>query len=139
MSHSRLYKIWVGIRSRCNNPNKREYPDYGGRGIKICAEWDGSFPAFRIWAEASGYNDDLTIDRIDNNGNYEPSNCRWVTIMTQANNKRGNHFLTFRGETKTISEFARQVGLKRVTVDGRLKANWTVERALTETPRNWGR
>lgn len=86
----RLHYIWASMKTRCNNSNRKGYKDYGERGIKVCKEWNDDFKAFYDWALSHGYADNLTIDRIDVNGNYEPSNCRWITNIEQQKNKRNS-------------------------------------------------
>lgn len=126
---TRLYHIWKSIRERCNTPTSTIYKNYGGRGIKICKEWD-DFKVFREWALTHGYNDSLTIDRIDVNGNYEPNNCRWVTYKKQANNKRNNRYIEYRGQVKTMTEWAELYNIKLATLWARLNRGWSIEKAL---------
>lgn len=126
---TRLYAIWAGIKRRCLNSHVKIYFRYGGRGIKVCPEWM-KFEPFLEWATSNGYSDALSIDRIDNNGNYEPKNCRWATHKEQDNNRRSNKNITFNGKTKTIQAWAEYYGIKDATLRRRLKAGWTIEKAL---------
>ena len=103
--HTRLYGIWDGIKSRCNNTNDCRYEDYGGRGITLCEEWANDFMAFNNWAISNGYNENLTIDRIDVNGNYEPTNCRWANKKMQANNRRNNIVISIDGLSNTLMQW----------------------------------
>jgi len=130
---TRLHRIWSNLRFRCNNPSCYRYKDYGGRGIKVCQEWS-DYETFRDWALNNGYSDELTIDRIDVNGNYEPSNCRWVDSKTQSNNMRVNHKITYNGETHTIAEWSRITGIGWTTIRYRIKSDWPIEKALTKAP-----
>lgn len=115
MSGTRLYNIWVGLKKRCNNPNDPRYDRYGGRGISVCEEWDKSFQSFYDWAISNGYSDDLTIDRIDNDGNYEPTNCKWSTNKEQCNNRVTNINIKIGNTTKTLTEWCEifNVDIKR--------------------------
>lgn len=131
MRNTRLYKIWCGMKDRCNNYNYHNYQDYGGRGIKIYDEWNNNFKSFYNWAIANGYNDGLTIDRIDINGNYEPTNCRWETMKVQENNKRNNRIILYNGKEQTVTQWAEEIGMKRETLISRLNAGWDIEKALT--------
>ena len=124
MSESRLYRTWKNMKARCSNERVLCYPHYGGRGIAVCEEWQNSFEAFRDWALANGYRDDLSIDRIDVNGDYCPGNCRWATIVEQNNNKRNNRFITLCGSTKTVAEWSRVVGIASGTIIARLRKGW---------------
>ena len=130
-THTRLFTIWVGMRHRCRNATLPEYPKYGGRGIKVCDEWNESFEAFEEWAIRNGYDDSLTIDRVDVNGNYEPNNCRWITHFDQQSNKRNNVNLTFNGETHTVAEWARLLDVSYSALIQRVHYGWDAERTLT--------
>lgn len=115
-SRTRLYQIWINMRRRCTDEREKDYPRYGGRGITICKEWMESFEHFRDWAISNGYNDDLTLERNDNNGPYGPNNCRWATYEEQANNRRNNVWIACRGENHTLAEWERILKLRRSTL-----------------------
>lgn len=132
MKGTRLYNIWQGMKQRTTNPNNNEYKDYGGRGIDICEEWKNSFEVFEKWANENGYEDNLTIDREDNEKGYSPDNCRWITQREQNRNKRSNHYLTYKGETKTLTEWAEATGISKAVLRYRVvKMGWSAEKALT--------
>ena len=121
------------MKRRCYNPEEKFYKDYGGRGIKICDEWmdkKEGHSNFQKWAVENGWEEGHSIDRIDVNGNYEPSNCRWATPEEQANNRRNNNYITINGVTKTTSEWARQIGISQNAFTGRINSGWTGEELL---------
>lgn len=132
MKKTRLYYVWNSMKQRCLNENDCRYNSYGGRGITIYEEWKNNFGTFREWALANGYRDDLTIDRIDVNGNYEPSNCRWITNKEQQNNTRRSRLIEFNGEIHTIAEWAEIIGVSYKSLYSRIRRNWTIEKALTK-------
>jgi hypothetical protein len=120
------------MRQRCSDVNSPTYSNYGGRGISVCKEWEESYLNFRSWALANGYRDDLSIDRIDVNGNYCPENCRWANKETQANNTRKNVFVTYDGITKSVSQWAREFGISLTTFRRWLKSNKEIERSIRQ-------
>jgi len=144
-SRTKLYHVWQNMKDRCFNAKSQLFILYGKRGITVCKEWLENYETFKAWAISNGYKEGLSIDRINVNGNYEPSNCRWADSKTQNNNLRSNHTLTYNGETKTLTQWAEFFGLKPVTLSRRIKKGWTVEKALTteiidrKSRRNYGR
>lgn len=134
MMNTRLYRIWQNMKRRCDTPSTDSYKNYGARGIKVCEEWldkEKGFLNFYNWAISNGYKENLTIDRINVNGNYEPSNCRWVSNKEQANNKRNNHFIEYNGEKHTIAEWSRIFKIKRETIQYRVKHNYPLEKVFS--------
>lgn len=128
-STTRLYKEWVAIKVRCKNENSQQYKNYGGRGIKICDDWESYIP-FRDWALSNGYADNLSIDRIDVNGDYCPENCRWVDISVQSNNTRCNVYIEYDGKKQTAAQWGRKLGIKSDTIRWRVEQGWTPEQCL---------
>ena len=146
MNNKRLSHIYWDMRDRCYNPNRSNYKRYGGRGITVCDEWMNTecyfgkstkgWITFRDWALNNGYNDNLTIDRIDVNEGYSPDNCRWVSLKAQANNTRRNHLVTYKGKTQTLAQWCDELGLEYGTAQSRIhKLHWTIERTF-ETKEN---
>lgn len=131
MSHTKLHGLWRNIKGRCYNPNNKAYKHYGGRGIKMCDEWRDDFVSFYNWSYQNGYAEGLQIDRIDTNGDYCPDNCRWVDKITQANNTRRNIYATIDGETKSLAEWCKILGLNYNSVQTRTYKGWDPVLALT--------
>lgn len=135
-SFSRLYFVWLDIRRRCDSPNNISYHHYGGRGIKVCPEWDKDYNAFKEWAMENGYNPNAargqcTIDRIDPDGDYCPENCRWSSMTEQSNNRRNSYRITYNGETHTAHEWQDITGIPMGTIYHRYKAGWPVEKIFS--------
>ena len=127
-SSTREYRIWLGMRRRCNNPRFPKYEYYGGRGIRVCDRWANSFEAFL--ADMGDAPPGTSIDRIDSNGNYEPTNCRLASSDTQARNRRGVRLISLRGETHSISEWAEVVGVHKGVISARIRSGWPLEEAV---------
>lgn len=145
-THSRLSEIFRSMKKRCYYTKHNHYDSYGGRGIKLCDEWNDrtiirisgiaytkGWLAFKKWALENGYKDNLTIDRIDYNGNYEPLNCRWVTRLVQANNCRSNKYITYEGKTQSLADWCRELGVNYSLISNRINKGWTTEKAF-KTP-----
>ena len=131
-SKTRLYRTWCSMLRRCRSPMANYYKDYGGRGIKVCDEWH-DYETFRDWARTNGYRDDLTIERKDVNGNYEPSNCCWIPMAEQAKNRRNSVRVEYHGKQYILADLAREAGIGVGTLRERLKRGWSLEQAV-ETP-----
>ena len=129
---TKLYYKWAGMKSRCYNKKDHRYPLYGARGIRVDDMWLGNYDNFVEWARRSGYREGLTLDRIDNDGNYTPDNCRWVTWGEQKRNRRFCHKGVFNGEAyRTLQEVADRIGIAQNTLTKRLARGWSLERALS--------
>lgn len=133
-SHTRLYNIWSGMKARCNNNKHTQYKDYGGRGIKLCDEWKNSYTSFKQWATSNGYTDELTIDRIDVNGDYAQSNCRWVNHKVQNNNTRTNHYIE---DGVTLTEKCEELGVDPKLVSARINTQGMTFEEAIEKPKNF--
>ena len=141
-THPKLFLVWETMRNRCNNPHREKYKDYGSRGICVCEEWNNSAQNFCEWALSNGYKEGLQIDRIDNDGNYCPENCRWVTPKENSRNRRNTKYLTLNGITKCVSEWCETMPISQYTIYwwyrkfGREYAEERIEKELAE---KWNR
>lgn len=133
LANTKLYKSWQRMKVRCYNKNYSHYKDYGGRGIVVCDEWLHDVVSFYNWAIDNGYQEGLTLDRIDVNGNYEPGNCRWITNDEQQNNRRNNIKITYNGKTQTITQWANELGIKRDLIERRYHRGYTDKACLFGT------
>lgn len=131
---TRLYRIWCSMKRRCDCKTDKVYPKYGGRGITYCKEWS-TYPPFKEWAINNGYSEGLTIDRIDNNGNYCPENCRWVDHKTQNRNYSKNVNITYNGETHCLSDWADIIGIDRSTLGARVRRGNPIDEIFDITDR----
>lgn len=129
-SNTHLYYIWRSMKYRCYDKHIKAYKNYGARGITVCSEWKDNFQAFYDWSMNNGYKEGLTIDRIDNNGNYEPNNCRWVDRKQQGRNRRSNILITINGVTRCLMEWCEILGLNYGTINNRIRRGWCIEKAL---------
>lgn len=132
LNEQRLYKVWCGMKRRCNCINDQSYSRYGAKGIKVCEEWNNSYTKFSNWSKANGYADGLTIDRIDNSKGYEPSNCRWVTTAIQNRNYSRNHNITYSGKTMCVADWSAETGINRATILFRLKQGKPLEEVFNK-------
>jgi hypothetical protein len=132
MADSSEYAIWQSMKNRCNNPNVLAFPSYGGRGIKVCDRWLGPSGFQNFFADMGPRpSKKHSLDRIDNNGDYCPENCRWATKIQQANNTRANRILEFSGKAQTLAQWAEETGLSHTAILLRLKRGWSIDKALT--------
>lgn len=142
-SKERIHNIWYLMKYRCEDPTSPAYRNYGGRGVKLCDEWsDGvnGYFRFKEWALNNGYNENLTIDRINNDGDYSPENCRWADTYTQGNNKRNNIEIEYDGRVQTLSQWSREIGVPMKNLYNRIRVlGWDIERAFTQPYRKLSR
>lgn len=133
----KLYRVWRTMIRRCHDERVKSYKTYGKRGISVCQKWRDSYPIFKKWAIKKGYKFGLQIDRINNNGNYEPINCRWVTSKVNNNNTRNNTIMEFKGIKKPMNQWAEEMGINKATLSTRYnQLKWSVEKCLTEPIKN---
>ena len=131
LTHTPLYRVWCRMKGCTSNPRHQDYTWYGAKGIRVCTEWSNDFVKFYDWAISNGYEKGLTIDRIDVLGNYEPSNCRWITIQEQSRNRTDNVKLTHNGVTHTLVEWGELTGIKMSTLSARYHKGWSSDKILS--------
>ena len=123
--------VWIGIKQRCLNKNNKSYKNYGGRGITICKDWENNYKSFQEWAIQNGYKPNLSIDRINNNGDYEPHNCRWTTRLEQNRNTRRTHYIEYNGKKYIMKDLAKLLNINYYTFANRiLTYGWSIQEAI---------
>ncbi len=135
---NKMYRAWASMLSRCNNPRHKSYPSYGGRGIKVCERW---MAFLNFVGDMGNPKPHESLDRINNDGDYQPSNCRWATAKEQMRNRRVNRMITCFGRTQTMSAWSEETGLSGVVINDRLKRGWSIERSMTvpADTRHWSK
>lgn len=129
--NERLYKIWFDMKRRCYNKERKAYKYYGAKGITVCKEWLNNYNSFHDWALSHGYNNNLTLERIDFNGNYCPENCKWISQKEQTQNSSHNHFIKFNNKTLTITQWSKEIGIAPKTIRERLNKGWATNKVLS--------
>lgn len=137
-TRNRIRNIWHQMRRRCYDPSADSYKYYGGKGVRICEQWNDDFNAFYDWSLSHGYESRLTIDRIDSSGNYEPSNCKWSTMKEQDNNRSNNIIIEYLGESHTIPEWSEILGIAQHVIRTRLDRGWSIEETMTRKVGKYG-
>ena len=128
--HTKIYRVFAAMKQRCYNKNNKEYQNYGRRGIVVCQEWLDDFMNFYNWAMDNGYQEGLSIDRIDNDGNYEPANCRWTDRKAQNNNRRNNTYLSYNNKTQTLAQWGEELNIDQHTISARKRKGWPDKECL---------
>lgn len=136
-AHKRLYMIWFDMKRRCYQSQNKRYDRYGARGIAVCEEWKDDFQSFFDWSMRNGYDETLSIDRIDMNGDYTPTNCRWVDKYIQANNRSNNHFITHNGKTQTLMQWSKEVNMNYSTLRQRVRSGWSFDDVINRPIGRW--
>ncbi len=130
-SKTKIYDVYKQMLRRCYEPSCKDYKNWGARGIKVCRAWRTDIASFMAWAKASGYRANVTIERKNVNGNYTPRNCTWIDNRDQARNRTNHHILNYNGESHSVTEWGRKLGIKYTTIQSRLRYGFPIERVLT--------
>lgn len=130
LSYHPLYNVWNSMRQRCSNKNAHAYCRYGGRDITVCLKWQ-NFKRFYDWAVSNGYQKGLTIERVENSGNYNSDNCTWIPLEQQARNRRNNKIVEYNGKSMILADWSKEIGINQTVLSKRLLHGWSIEKAFT--------